>query len=286
MLALTIARLQLQELLRRRLFLVLLLLTVVVIALTTWGFSRIPSLGEGQARPISPVERAAVASQLLILVMFMFSFVLAFSAVFAAAPAISAEVESGTTLAMLARPITRLEYVAGKWLGLVATVLIYAIPAASIQMVLVQIVVDYSPPHPLEFLAFVIGEAVVALTLSLLFSTRFAGMVGGVSGLILWGLAWMGGIVGGVGLVFDNATLTHVGTASKLILPTDGLWRGAVWSLEPASFIAATRAAGRAAAAVPFFAADPPEALYVVWCIVWILFVLALAVWSFTRKEL
>ena len=68
------------------------------------------------------------------------------------------------------------------------------------------------------------------LTLSLLLSTRFAGMVGGVSGLILWGLAWMGGIVGGVGLVFDNATLTHVGTASKLILPTDGLWRGAVWS--------------------------------------------------------
>ena len=286
MLALTIARLQLQELVRRRLFLVLLLLTVVVIALTTWGFSRIPSLGEAQGRPISEVQRAAVASQLLILVMFMFSFVLAFSAVFAASPAISAEVESGITLAMLARPITRLEYVVGKWLGLVATVLIYAIPAASIQMLLVQIVVGYSPPHPLEFLAFVVGEAVVILTFSLLLSTRFAGMVGGVSGLILWGLAWMGGIVGGVGLVFDNATLTHVGTASKLILPTDGLWRGAVWSLEPASLIAAARAAGAAAAANPFFAADPPADLYLAWCMIWILFVLGLAVWSFTRKEL
>lgn len=286
MLALTIARLQLQELLRRRLFLVLLLLTVVVIALTTWGFSRIPSLGEGRQRPITPVEIAAVASQLLILVMFMFSFVLAFSAVFAASPAISGEVESGITLAVLARPITRLEYVAGKWLGLVATVLIYAIPAAAVQMVLVQIVVGYAAPHPLEFLGFVIGEAIVILTLSLLFSTRFAGMVGGVSGLILWGLAWMGGIVGGVGLVFENATLTHVGTVSKLILPTDGLWRGAVWSLEPASLIAAARAAGAAAAANPFFAADPPEAIYVAWCVVWITAVLALAVWSFTRKEL
>src|SRR5207247_4779797 len=116
----------------------------------------------------------------------MFSFVLAFSAVFAAAPAISAEVESGTTLAMLARPITRLEYVAGKWLGLVATVLIYAIPAASIQMVLVQIVVDSSPPHPLSFLAFVIGEAVVVLRLSLLFSTALAVMVSGVSVVLSW----------------------------------------------------------------------------------------------------
>ncbi len=286
MLALTIARLQLQELLRRRLFLVLLLLTVVVITLTTWGFSRIPGLGDGRGRPMTTTEIAAIASQLLILVMFMFSFVLAFSAVFAASPAISAEVESGITLAMLARPVTRLEYVVGKWLGLVATVLIYAVPASVAQMVLVQWVVGYSPPHPLEFLLFVIGEAVVILTLSLLFSTRFAGMVGGVSGLILWGLAWMGGIVGGVGLVFENATLTHVGTASKLILPTDGLWRGAVWSLEPASLIAVARASGPAAAANPFFAADPPPLAYVAWCGIWIVGVLAIAVWSFSRKEL
>jgi ABC-type transport system involved in multi-copper enzyme maturation permease subunit len=284
--ALTVARLQLQELLRRRLFLVLLLLTIVVLALTTWGFSRITSLGDGRGRPLGPTEIAAIASQLLILVMFMFSFVLAFSAVFAASPAISAEVESGITLAVLARPITRLEYVLGKWLGLVATVLIYAIPAAVAQMVLVQLVVGYSPPHPLEFLGFVIGEAIVILTFSLLLSTRFAGMVGGVSGLILWGLAWMGGIVGGIGLVFDNATLTHVGTVSKLVLPTDGLWRGAVWSLEPASLIAAARAAGSAAAANPFFAADPPPAAYVGWCVFWVAALLALAVWSFTRKEL
>ena len=187
---------------------------------------------------------------------------------------------------MLARPITRLEYVVGKWLGLLATVLIYAIPAASVQMILVQLVVGYSPPHPLEFLAFVIGEAVVVLTLSLLLSTRFAGMVGGVTGLILWGLAWMGGIVGGIGLGFGNATLTHVGTASKLLLPTDGLWRGAVWSLEPASLIAAARAAGRTAAANPLFAPDPPPPAYVAWCVIWIAAMLAVAIWSFMRKEL
>jgi ABC-2 type transport system permease protein len=286
MLALTIARLQLQELLRRRLFLVLLLLTVVVIALTTWGFSRIPGLNDGRGRPMTETEIAAIASQLLILVMFMFSFVLAFSAVFAASPAISAEVESGISLALLARPITRLEYVVGKWLGLVATVLIYAVPAAGAQMLLVRWVVGYSPPHPLEFLLFVIGEAIVVLTLSLLLSTRFAGMVGGVTGLILWGLAWIGGIVGGVGLVFENATLTHVGTASKLLLPTDGLWRGAVWSLEPASLIAVMRSAGQAAAANPFFAADPPPLAYVAWCAIWIIGMLAFAVWSFSRKEL
>src|SRR5207253_1949650 len=84
-------------------------------------------------------------------------------------------------------------------------------------------------------------EAIVILTLALALSTRFAGMVGGVVALIFWGVAWIGGIVGGVGLVLGNETATHVGTVTRLVLPTDGMWRGAVWALEPATIIAAAR---------------------------------------------
>jgi len=61
----------------------------------------------------------------------------------------------------------------------------------------------------------------------------------------------MGGIVGGVGAAFNNATITHVGTATKLILPTDGLWRGAVWSLEPSIVIAAQQQVGPAVSREP-----------------------------------
>jgi len=142
------------------------------------------------------------------------------------------------------------------------------------------------PPHPVEFLAFVIGEAVVILTFALMLSTRLAGMVGGVIAAILFGIAWMGGIVGGVGAAFNNATITHVGTATKLILPTDGLWRGAVWSLEPSLVIAAQSGLGPAVAANPFFAAEPPPAAYVAWVIAWIVAILALAMWSFRSREI
>jgi ABC-type transport system involved in multi-copper enzyme maturation permease subunit len=284
MLAMVMARLQLQELLRRRLFLALLILTSGVIALTTWGFSRIVTLNSG--RPITETEVATIASQLLILVMFMFSLTLGFCAVFASAPSVSAEIESGIAQSLLARPLSRAEYIVGKWLGIVGMVLLYAIPSVALQMVLVRVVVNYVPPHPLEFLAFVVGEAIALGTFALALSTRFAGMVGGVTALILWGAAWLAGVVGGVGVVFENATLTHVGTASKLILPTDGLWRGAVWSLEPASIIAAGRAAGRVVAGNPFFAPDPPEMTYVAWCVLWIAGVLGIAIWSFRRREL
>jgi hypothetical protein len=126
----------------------------------------------------------------------------------------------------------------------------------------------------------------VLLTLALALSTRLSGMVGGVVGLSLFGIAWMGGIVGGIGQAFDNATVTHVGTATKLILPTDGLWRGAVYSLEPAAVLTAARGtAGPAVAANPFFASAPPPAPYLAWAILWIALMLGVALWSFRARE-
>ncbi|HZP96831.1 MAG TPA: ABC transporter permease subunit [Candidatus Limnocylindria bacterium] len=282
MLALAIARLTVQELLRRRLFLVLIGLTVLVIAFTSWGFGQITTAG---GRPLARVEQVAVVSQLLILVAFMFSFTLSFAAVFAGAPSLSGDVESGTALAILARPISRAEFVIGKWLGVVLTIVIYAVPTTAVQLFMVDRIVQYVPPHPLQFVAFMVLEGMVILTLALALSTRFAGMVGGVVALIFWGVGWIGGIVGGIGLALGNETATHVGTATRLLLPTDGMWRGAVWSLEPATIIAGIRAAGSAAAGNPFFAAEPPEPLYLAWTLAWIALGLAVAVWSFSRRE-
>lgn len=282
--ALVVARQVVKEAARRRLLLALLLLTLVVIALTVWGVSRIDDL-RNAGQPLSDAQKRTIVSQLLILVMFMFSWVLSLAAVFIAAPAISGELESGVALAMLSRPISRAEYVVGKWLGLVALVVAYGVFAGVVELVAVQIVSGYQPPHPVEFLGFVLGEGIAILTFALMLSTRVAGMVGGVIAAILFGIAWMGGIVGGVGTAFQNTTITNVGTLTKLILPTDGLWRGAVWSLEPSIVIAAQQQLGPAVAANPFFAAEPPPAAYIVWAIAWIAAMLALAIWSFRSRE-
>jgi len=264
-LIITIARLTVLEMLRRRLFLVLLGLTLLVVAFTSWGFGQITTVGN---RPMTRVEQVAVVSQLLILVGFMFSFTLAFSAVFAGAPSLSGDVESGTALSILARPISRAEYVIGKWLGVVVTILVYAIPTTALQLFMVDRIVQYVPPHPIEFVAFLSLEAVVILTLALALSTR------------------IGGIVGGVGAALGNDTAMHVGTATRLILPTDGMWRGGVWALEPASIIAAAQSAGAGLASNPFFVANPPEPLYLGWTVAWIVALLGVAVWSFSRREI
>src|SRR5207244_305616 len=88
---LVIARLVIREAARRRLLLALLVLTLIVIALTGWGFSRIPTITQRGA-PLPDVQVKLVASQFLIVTMFMFSFVLAMAAVFVAAPQISGDV--------------------------------------------------------------------------------------------------------------------------------------------------------------------------------------------------
>lgn len=282
---LVIARLMVREVLRRRLVLALLVLTFLAIALTAWGFSRIPTLAV-RGVPIPEVQAKLIASQLLILVMFMFSNVLALSAVFVASPALSADLESGIALAVLSRPVSRTEYVLGKWLGLGALVVAYAVLAASLEMLAVNAVAGYLPPRPLEFLGFLIAEGLVLLTFGLVMSTRLSGMVGGVVALVLFGMAWLGGIVGGIGAAFDNELLERAGTATKLILPTDGLWRGAVYALEPAAVLAGSLGAGPASAANPFYAAAPPPAAYLVWCALWLAAMLALAVWSFSRREI
>ncbi len=281
---LVIARLVIREVLRRRLVLALLALTLLAVALTTWGFSRIPTLAPDGV-PLPPATARLLASQLLILVMFMFSQVLALSAVFVASPAISGDVESGVAQAMLARPLSRWQFVLGKWLGLAVLVITYAALAVSAELAGVFLVVDYLPPQPLECLAFLIAEGLVLLTFGLLLSTSFSGMVGGVAALVLFGLAWLGGIVAGLGAAFENDVLERVGTATKLILPTDGLWRGAVYALEPVSVLSGAIPSGPSSPANPFFAAAPPPVAYLAWCALWLAAVLGLAVWSFSRRE-
>ena len=281
---LTFARLEIWEAARRRLLLALVLLTLAIIVVTSFGFSRLWTVTAGGV-PIGEVQVRLIASQLLVVVAFMFSFVLALSSVMVAAPSLSGDVESGLVLSLLARPVRRFDVALGKWLGLALLVVCYAGGAGGLELLGVDLTTGYVPPHPVELLLYIAGEGLVLLTLALFFSTRLAGMTGGIIALVLYLTAWIGGIVGGVGQALNNDSLTYTGLASKLLVPTDILWRGAVYAMEPASVAAAARAAGPAAAGNPFWAADPPPTALLAWALLWVVALLTLAWWSFRSRE-
>ena len=281
-----IARLTIQEASRRRLLLALLVLTLIVVGFSAWGFHKITTVSRSNGTPLPPAEVALITSQLLIVVTFMFSGVLALSAAVVAGPLISSEVESGLLLSMLARPVRRSEIVIGKWLGLAVLVAIYAAGSALLELGAVDWATGYLPPHPVQLVAYVGTEGLVLLSLGLLMSTRLSGITGGVIALVAWLMGWIGGVVGDVGTGLQNQAVENVGIISHLILPTDLLWRGAIYAMEPDALLATLRAAGPVGRANPFAAADPPAAGYLAWVVVWFALALGLAIWSFRRREI
>jgi ABC-type transport system involved in multi-copper enzyme maturation permease subunit len=284
--ALVVARLTVQEASRRRLLLALVILTLIVVGFSAWGFNKITTVTRSDGTTLPAVQVTLITSQLLIVVTFMYSGVLALSAAVVAGPLISSEVESGMLLSMLARPMRRSEVVIGKWLGLAALVAIYAAGSAALEMTAVDWATGYVPPHPVELIAFVGAEGLALLSIGLLLSTRLSGITGGVIALVAWLIAWIAGVVGDIGVGLQNQAIENVGTISHLILPTDGLWRGAVYAMEPDAILATLRAAGTAGRANPFSAVDPPPIQFLAWVVLWFALMLALSIWSFRTREL
>ncbi len=282
----TIAMVTLREGARRRLLPALAGLSLVAVLLTAWGYVQLPHLADGGGPPLTAIQLQTLASQLLILVMFLFSFVLALAAVFAAAPSVAGELESGEALAVLARPVRRRSVLLGKWLALAIVVTAYAIGATACEFFAVSAATGYSPPHPVEAAIYLAAVGLVTLTVAMALSTRLTPVTTGIISMLLFGLAWLAGVVGGIGSAFNDPITSQIGAISRFILPTDGLWRGAIFSLEPASVLIGGAVAGPQLAAFPFYASAPPAIGYLGWCIVWVVGVLAVAVASFDRRDL
>src|SRR5467141_4599610 len=165
---LVFARLTIQESSRRRLLLALLVLTLLVVGFSAWGFNKITTVTRSDGTPLPPDQVALLTSQLLIVVTFMFSGVLALSAAVVAGPLVSSEVESGLLLSILARPVRRSEVVIGKWLGLAVLVALYAAGSAFLELAAVDWATGYVPPHPIQLVLYVGMEGLALLSLGLL----------------------------------------------------------------------------------------------------------------------
>jgi ABC-type transport system involved in multi-copper enzyme maturation permease subunit len=278
----TIARLSLLEALRRRLLWALIGLTVLLVVVTAWAFQRLL-----EASPLPPDETTLAVSQLLILVAFMFSFVLAMTAVFVGSPAIAGQVESGEALAVLARPIRRADVVLGRWVGFGIVVVAYAVLAGLGEIGAVALTTGYLPPHPLLAAGYVALEGLVLLTLAVLLSTRLGVITGGAIAVVLYGINWVMGVVGAAGAILGNDAIRTAGTISRIIMPTDVAWRGAIASLEPPAALLSSLGRTSVIFAInPFYAAASPPPDQLVYAGVWIAVGLSLAIVLFSRREL
>jgi ABC-type transport system involved in multi-copper enzyme maturation permease subunit len=274
-----VARLTLKEAARRRVLRSLAVLTVALLALSAWGFSRLDAEFGG----LTTGESRVAASTVLNLVMFGLSLIAALGTAFLAGPTLSGEVESGIALAMMTRPVPRAAVLTGKWLGLVAFGSGYVMLAGLAQLLIVKITLDYWPPQPVTGLVLLAAQTTVLLSLGLLFSTAISPMASGIVAVGLFGATWVAGVVGSVGEALQNDSVARVGTVSRMLLPTDGLWRGAMHAFQDPTLFSGF---GSGFEASPFLSMTPLTPTYLTWAALWVVLVLGLAALAFQRRDL
>lgn len=281
MTVLTIAQLTLREALRRKVVWALAVLTAILLALDGWGFASLAGLDTSFGE-LTTGEARLVASELLNLVLFALSLVVALGTAFLAGPTLAGELESGVALAVLARPVRRSAVLVGKWLGLSAFACGYVVVAGTAQFLVVRWTVGYVPPQPLVALAMLSAEAVALLTLALMLSSLVSPMASGVVSVGLFGAAWVGGVVGGVGEAIANDDVRRIGVVARVLMPTDGLWRGAMHAVQDPLILGQFP---EATEGFPFLSAQAPSAGYLLWALVWVLGCGGLCALSFARRD-
>jgi ABC-type transport system involved in multi-copper enzyme maturation permease subunit len=280
------AGLTMRELVRRRLAAAVAVLTLVIAAFTAWGLHRLATAVVDGA-PIAEPGVRATAAGIVMLLAFLFSFVVALGAALVGAPAMAESVANGEILAVLARPVRRAEVMLGRWLGTVLALALYVAAAGALELLVVRVTTGYVPPQPLVALAYLAGVGAVVTTAAIALAARLPALAAGVVAALLFGLAWIGGIVESIGLALGNARLADAGTLVALVFPSDALWRGALYALQPAVFTAVAANTNASGTGVnPFAVTSPPPPALLAWACGWIAIVLAAGVAAFRTRDL
>ena len=200
---------------------------------------------------------------------------------------VSPEIDSGALHAVLARPLSRLEYLLGRFLALAGLLCAYVVVMSGSLLLIARIVAGYQPGDVTRVVGLMVLQVLILLAVSLLGSTVLPTLANGVVMLVLFGLAWLGGIIAFAATIPPgNELMANLGTAVSLLLPADAVWRGASYHVLPPSFLVASSFANEENVGMPFASTVPLAPAMLAWALVYPVACLTLAVAAFRRRDL
>lgn len=272
-----IARLTLVEAAKRRLLLAGAVMGLAFVALFFAAFWFLDGRGQDPDGALS-----AVASTVLtVFGLYAVYFLTGVMAVFLAAGTISNDIETGVLHALLARPISRAQYVAGRWVGLSVLMAAYVAVMAGALLGTGWLFADYVALDAAAAIALLVLQTTVLVSLALLGSTVLPTVANALGVLALYALAWMAGIIANLGRSLDNDAMVLAGTIVTVVVPSDALWRGAAYFAQSPLLLSAGQVPG-----VPFASSTSPPAAWIAWGVLYPLVVLGLAALVFSRRDL
>jgi Cu-processing system permease protein len=296
---LVVARWTVLEARRRRLLLAGVVLSVAFVALFAVGFALLyhtqeRSMLQAQAQGIGPPggfdvreELLAIATVLVVLGLYGVQFLASLLGLFLGVASVSPEIDSGALHAVLARPLSRLDYLLGRFLALAGLLTAYVVVMSAALLLTARIVAGYQPGSATRVVGLMILQVFILLAVSLLGSTVLPTLANGVVMLALFGLAWLGGIIGFIGSIPPgNELMANLGAAVSLLLPADAVWRGASYHVLPPSLLVASSFADRGDIQLPFASTAPIAPAMLGWAVAYPAACLAVAVAAFRRRDL
>ena len=278
----TFVRLTLREASRSKLLALAAGLTVLYVGLIAWGMSKlVDSMHDA-------IGAFTAGAGLEVLAFFGGSFMLTLLAVFVSGHSTHQEGESGLLQAILTKPVRRFDALAGRWLGsaIILAVWVAVFTAGLIWSVGLQ--VGYYPSHPWRAGELLLLQALVILSLRLLCGAFLGTLASGIVPLLIYGLAWMGGMVETLGHALRVQAMVNGGIVTSLLIPTDAVWRGASYFLLPQVTALASSVVGvqDPARGVPFFGVAPVATPMVLWAMAYTAAMFLIGAAIFSRRDI
>jgi ABC-type transport system involved in multi-copper enzyme maturation permease subunit len=274
------ARLTLKEAIRRKIVLVAVLLGIAFLLVYGTGlhFVRREMIRDGT------INRSLIANQILSFLtlsgLYAVNFMFTLIAVLTSVDTIAGEIASGTIQSLAAKPVRRWQILLGKWVGFVLMLTLYLALMAGGVIGASAAITGYRLNNIPAGVALIWLNGIVMLNVSLLGGTRLSTLANGVIVFATFGIAFVGSWVEQIGAFLDSQAAVNVGIVSSLLMPSEAVWKRAAYEMQSV-------VSGAAGFANPFTASfSVPSVAMIVYAALYALVALALALWSFERRDL
>lgn len=279
MTVLTIASLTIREAQRRKILWAALVMGVLFLAIFGAGLHLIWREMVGTTSPEMTEMLEAPANFLTMAGLYVTNFLVVIMAVLISVASISGEIESHLVDVLVTKPMSRRDLILGKWVGFGAMTTAYTILLAGGVLLIANLVTGLAVQRAPAGIALIVLNGLVMLSVSMAGGTRLSTLANGVVAFMLYGLAFVGGWVEAIGGMFRNETAVNLGIVSSLLLPVEALWRKAAIIFQP-------RMTGNVSFAGPFMITNEPSNAMIVYAVLFIMGLLAFALWSFQKRDL
>jgi len=227
----------------------------------------------------APLFRREMYNFLAMAGLYVVNFLVVMMTVLTSVDTLAGEIASGTVQAVVTKPLRRSEIVLGKWLGFAAMLALYVALMAGGVVAVTAAITGYMAPGLERGLLLMALEGLTLLSVCLLGGTTFSTLANGVLAFGLYGLAFVGGWIEQIGSILRNEAAVNIGIVSSLLMPSEALWKRAAFEMQTPI----TRELG---SMTPFSAASVPNEWMILYAVVYIAVMLALALRQFSRRDL